>query len=123
MSSIQPRGSRWQLRVVHELLPKPFFSTFGTESEARAYGATLEDLLDRGMVPVELLEQSQTRSDATRLSKIITAYLANSNIAPSDWPVLALISKTEGDTKLSDVNATWADLWVSRLKEIGRAHV
>ncbi len=116
MASIQPRGSRWQLRVVHKLLPKPFFSTFDTEVEARAYGATLEGLLDRGMVPVELLVQDQTRTDNTHLSKIITGYLANSNIAPSDRPVLALVSKAEGNTKLSDVNATWADLWVSRLK-------
>jgi integrase len=116
MASIQPRGSRWQLRVVHKLLPKPFFSTFDSEAEAKTYGATLEGLLDRGMVPAELLVQDQTRTDNTRLAKIIKQYLADSNIAPSDRPVLDLVSRSEGNTKLSEVNATWADLWVGRMK-------
>jgi hypothetical protein len=38
MASIQNRAGKWQLRVVHKLLPKPFFDTFLDEAEARAYG-------------------------------------------------------------------------------------
>jgi len=118
MASIQPRGTRWQLRVVHKLLPKPFFSTFATETEARAYGVALEDLLDRGTVPAELLVQDQTRTDSTRLDKIITDYLAASNVAPSDRPVLAQISAAKGRHRLSDVTAAWADAWVGDLKTV-----
>ncbi len=102
MASIQPRGTRWQLRVVHKLLPKPFFSTFATETEARA----------------ELLVQDQTRTDSTRLDKIITDYLAASNVAPSDRPVLAQISAAKGRHRLSDVTAAWADAWVGDLKTV-----
>ncbi len=118
MASIQPRGARWQLRVSHKLLPKPFFSTFATEAEARAYGAQLEALLDRGTVPVELLEQDQTRTDNTRLSKIIADFLADGHVAPSDRPTLALISKTQGATRLGAVDAAWADAWVGSLKTV-----
>jgi len=116
MASIQSRGSRWQLRVVHKLLPKPFFSSFDSEPEARAYGAQLEALLDRGIVPTELLAQDQTRTDTTRIGKIIAAYLAESNVAPSDRPVLAQINAVHGNTRLHEINAAWADLWVSGLK-------
>lgn len=115
MASIQQRGGRWQLRVVHKLLPKPYFDTFGDEAEARAYGAQLESLLDRGIVPFELLD-GQKRTENPLLSKIITDYLAGSNVAPSDRPTLRQIAAVEGNTRLLSVNATWADLWVSRLK-------
>ena len=115
MASVQPRAGRWQLRVVHKLLPKPFFHTFDDEAEARAYGAQLEALLAGGIVPAELLE-GQKRTENPPLSRIITAYLAGSNVAPSDRPTLCQISKSEGDTKLLSVTAAWADLWASRLK-------
>ena len=118
MASIQPRAGRWQLRVVHHLLPKPFFSTFADEAEARAYGAQLEAQLDRGIVPTELLAQNQTRTDNTRLAKIITSYLADSNIAPSDHPMLHQLSAALGQVKLGAIDAAWADLWVSGLKTV-----
>lgn len=116
MASVQPRSGKWQLRVVHKLLPKPFFSTFADEVEARAYAAQLESLLDRGIVPAELLVQAQNRSANPPLSKIIAAYLENSNVAPSDRPTLRQISVGHGDIRLGDVSASWADLWVSGLK-------
>ena len=118
MASIQSRGDRWQLRVVHKLLPKPFFSTFVDEAEARAYGAQLESLLERGIVPTELLEQDQTRTDNTRLSKIIKDYLTDSSVAPSDRPVLSQIKSAHENVRLSEINAAWSDLWVSQLKTV-----
>ena len=118
MASIQSRGDRWQLRVVHKLLPKPFFSTFTDEAEARAYGSQLESLLERGIVPTELLEQDQTRTDNTRLPKIIKDYLTDSSVAPSDRPVLSQIKSAHENVRLSEINAAWADLWVSSLKTV-----
>ncbi len=118
MASIQNRGNRWQLRVIHKLLPKPFFSTFVDEVEARAYGAQLESMLDRGIVPTELLVQDQVRTDNTALSRIIAEYLSDSNIAPSDRPTLRQINEAHGDTRLGDIDAAWADAWVSRLKTV-----
>ena len=117
MASIQQRGGRWQLRVVHKLLAKPYFDTFADESEARAYGAQLESLLERGIVPIELVG-GQKRTDNPKLSKIIAAYLADGSVAPSDRPTLARIADTEGDAPLLSVTAAWADLWAGRLKTI-----
>lgn len=54
--NVQIRANgRAQLRVTHKLLPRPFFFTFDTEPEARGYGDQLQALLDRGVVPAELL--------------------------------------------------------------------
>lgn len=115
MASIQPRAGKFQLRVVHKLLDKPFFFTFPTYVDAQAYGVQLESLLDRGIVPVELLE-TEKRGENPFLSKLITDYLANANVAPSDRATLDLISRTKGNARLMSVNAAWADLWASSLK-------
>ena len=115
MASIQPRGGKFQLRVVHKLLDKPFFDTFTTYDDAQAYGAQLEALLDRGIVPMELLA-TEKRGDNPFLSKLIDDYLASADVAPSDRATLALLSRTKGSARLLSVNAAWADLWVSSLK-------
>ena len=115
MAAIQNRGGKWQLRVVHKLLPKPYFSTFPTREEAQDSGRQLEALLDRGTVPAEMAE-TEKRGDNPLLSKLITDYLAQANVAPSDRPVLALVGATEGNIRLQTVSAAWADLWVYRLK-------
>jgi len=117
MASIQPRSGRWQLRVVHKLLPKPFFHTFDDEAQARAYGSQLEALLANGIVPTELLD-GQKRTENPLLSTIIAAYLVGSNVAPSDRPTLHQIAASEGHTKLLAVTASWADAWASRLKTV-----
>lgn len=115
MASIQKRGEKWQVRVAHRLLPKPFFYTFPTESEARAYAAQLETMLDRGIVPVELLERDHTRTDPL-LDTLIRDFVAQAPIAPTDAPMLALLRTEVGALRLSHVNASWADGWVSQLK-------
>lgn len=103
------------MRLPHKLLPKPYFSTFISYEEADAYGRQLETLLDRGIVPVELLG-AEKRGENHFLSKLITDYLANANVAPSDRATLDLLKRTKGSARLMSVNAAWADLWVSSLK-------
>ena len=115
MASIQPRAGKYQLRVVHKLLAKPFFFTFPNYDDAQAYGVQLEALLDRGIVPVELLE-TEKRGDNPFLSKLIADYLASADVAPSDRATLDLVSRTKGNARLMSINAAWADLWVSSLK-------
>lgn len=113
--NVQPRNGRFQLRVIHKLLPKAYFDTFDSESEARAYGEQLDSLLDRGIIPVEL-NTAEKRTDNPPLSRIITNYLANSAIAPSDRPTIALVKQHEGEVKLLSITPSWADAWVSKLK-------
>ncbi len=113
--SIQPRAGKHQLRVIHKLLPKPFFHTFPSRDEAEVYGANLVTLLDRGIIPAELVD-GEKRGENPLLSKLIADYVDAANVAPSDRATLDLLSRTKGNDRLQSVNATWADLWVSGLK-------
>ena len=117
MASIQERSGKWQLRVVHKLLPKPFFDTFANEADARAYGMQLETLLDRGIVPVELLETGK-RGENPLLKRLIDDALSDASIAPSDKATLGLLCTTVGAVRLLSVTAAWADAWVSELKTV-----
>jgi integrase len=117
MASIQNRAGKWQLRVVHKLLPKPFFDTFSDEAEARAYGVQLETLLDRGIVPVELLEAGK-RGANPLLKRLIDDALSDASIAPSDRATLKLLSSAVGAVRLLSVTAAWADSWASDLKTV-----
>lgn len=115
MASVQERSGKFQLRVVHKLLPKPFFDTFADETQARAYGAKLEALLDRGTVPMELLGAGK-RNDNPPLQRLIDSALADASIAPSDRATLALLGKVVGAVRLLSVTAAWADAWVIEMK-------
>lgn len=115
--NIQPRSGKWQLRVKHSMLPKPFFSTFIEEDEARAYGVQLESLLDRGIIPVELLDSVQ-RGEDPLLYKLLTDYEKAAPIAPTDLSMVVCLKEEEGAVRLSAVTASWADAWVVRLREL-----
>jgi len=126
MASIQARGGRWQLRVVHKLLPKPFFSTFSDRAEAQAYGQQLESLLDRGIVPAELLQQT-AKPDNPALGLLIGDYDRAAPVAPSDRALLQRLRVDLGAVRLADVTAHWADAWVARMAHLApgtiRKHV
>ncbi len=115
MASIQQRGKKWQVRISHKLLPKPLFVTLDAEGPARAYAQHIEELLDRGIVPAELLEEDQRRA-GPKLERVIADYLATGAVAPTDVPTLQLLITEVGQRRTSDVSARWADAWVSDMK-------
>lgn len=115
MAAITQRGQRGQIRVKHRLLPKPFFDTFATEAEARAYAQQFESMLDRGIVPMELLDQEKRGSDPL-LSRVLEAYMDSGAAAPTDMPTMALLREKVGAHRLSAVSASWADNWVADMK-------
>ncbi|MGB4059673.1 MAG: site-specific integrase [Burkholderiaceae bacterium] len=122
MAAITQRGSRWQIRVRHALLPKPYFDTFATEEEARAYATQLESLLDRGILPSEMASAEKRGADPT-LARLLEAYQNAAPIAPSDAPVVALLADTLAQDfpglRLSGITAAWADDWVAKMKTGG----
>jgi len=122
MAAITQRGSRWQIRVRHALLPKPYFDTFSSEAEARAYAAQLEGLLDRGIVPSEMASAEKRGADPT-LARLLEAYQNAAPIAPSDQATVALLASTLPTEwpglRLSGITAAWADAWVAKMKEGG----
>lgn len=115
MAAITQRGERWQIRVKHRLLPKPYFGTFPTEGEARAYAQKFESMLDRGIVPMELADNDKRGSDPL-LSRVLEAYMDSGAVAPTDMPTMALLSEKVGAHRLSAVSASWADNWVADMK-------
>lgn len=116
MAAITHRSGKWQIRVKHKLLPKPFFYTFDTEAEARGYAAKLEASLDRGVVPLELLEQTEKRGSNPLVGQVIDQYLLEGGVAPTDRPVLAGLRQAHPRLRVGDVNAAWADKWVADMQ-------
>lgn len=115
MASIQKRGDKYQVRIVHKLLPKPLFVTLDNELAATTYAEHIEQLLDRGIVPSELLEDSRRRL-GKRLDELIRAYKTSVSVAPTDVATLELLEREVGGSRTSDVSARWADEWVRQMK-------
>lgn len=115
MASIQQRGAKWQVRIVHKLLPKPFFVSLDSEPAARAYAAHIEGLLARGTVPAEMV-QADARRLGPKLERLIVDYLASGAVAPTDVATLELLKTEVGALRVNDVTARWADAWVRDMK-------
>lgn len=119
MSSIQKRGSKWQLRVKHHLLKKPFFHTFEDEVEAINYKAILDGWLARGVVPLELLEAPQEAgTKAPLLLEVMRAYEKDPNvrIAPTEKPTLALLAKEAPGVRMSGITFQWVNQLIEGYK-------
>lgn len=112
MSSIQQRGSKWQLRVKHRLLPTVFFHTFDSEVEANNYRTILDGWLAKGVVPLELLEAAQQPGQASPLLlEVMRAYERdpNTRIAPTEKPTLALLAKETPGVRMSGITFQWVN--------------
>lgn len=116
--NVQQRGKRFQLRIKHALLHKPFFFTFDTEAEASTYGAQLESVLSRGIVPSELLAAPARKADDPLVIEVIRAYSRAAHVAPSDNEVLDVLVRETPGLRVSGVTFAWCDAYVQRLKRI-----
>lgn len=54
--AIYQRGGKWQVRLENKLLPRKHFSTFASKSEAENYQAYMLSFLERGVVPLDLID-------------------------------------------------------------------
>ena len=116
--NVQKRGNKFQLRVTHPLLPKAFFATFADEASAHSYGAGLQAMLDRGVVPAELLQEEEKRAGML-VTKMLDAYIttASPSPAPTDMDTLRLLKKELDRTlRTSDITTRWVDAWVKHMK-------
>ncbi|WP_321798434.1 site-specific integrase [Burkholderia sp. BCC1988] len=97
-----------------KLLPKPLSLTFQSEEEGDAYVARLEQLLDAGIVPADVIEQREaiaTTLDAVR------EYLRRLSVPDSDVQVLnTLLGGRLQSRALSTVDYDWAERWVTAMK-------
>ena len=114
---VRPRGSRWELRVRHKLLPRPFYATFPTEVEGNSYGEQLDAMLDRGIVPAELLAGDPKGADDPLLVAVVRAYINGAaHLTPSDDRLLGSMLDELVGVRVSGVTYRWAGGWVRRLK-------
>lgn len=115
---VKARSGNYQLRVIHKLLPKPYFRTFSEEAEARAYGQQLESALARGLLPSELAGPGPQGSN-TLLTEVIEQYRVSAPMTGSDGELLkSMLTKQGGlhGARLEDITFEWADSYVRRLK-------
>jgi integrase len=114
--SVQARGRRQQLRVKHRLLPRPFFFTFDSEAEARAYGDQLQALLDRGIVPAELLAKTAPAHDPL-LVEVIRGYTKGApHLTSSDDALLGSMLAELVGVRIGQVTYAWAERYVQDRK-------
>jgi hypothetical protein len=114
---VRPRGQRWELRVKHKLLPKSFYATFPTEAEGNSYGQQLDAMLDRGIVPAELLAGELRSADDPLLVAVVRSYINGApHLTSSDDKLLGSMLGDLVGLRVSAVTYRWAGEWVRRLK-------
>ena len=114
-TNIQQRSGKFQLRVSHKLLPKPFFFTFPTQPQAESYRDQLMALLVNGIVPQEMLSKPKSGEDPM-LPVVIRDYVTNTPVTDSDDALLALIRQEVIGVRVSGVTFAWTEDYVRQLK-------
>ena len=120
MATIRQRASgTWEIIIRRkDVLPRAHYATATTEADAKAYAGTIENMLDQGIVPLELLDESDAPPGA--LDDWLRRYLAAVHINESDNLILnALLAKAAG-WKTSAVNMAWANAWIGEMKRQDR---
>lgn len=115
MASVKEQGKRFQLRVKHRLLPRPFHFTFDTRPEAVSYGDRLTAMLDRGVVPQELLVPAKTGDDPL-VSEVIRSYTQTAPVTDSDDELLDVVMREVLTLRVSGITFKWCETYVHGLK-------
>ena len=119
-TSIQPRaGGRQQLRVIHRLLPRPFFFTFsGADAleQATSYRDQLMALLAKNTVPHALLARMEKQPGADPMVVEIVSGFEATAPADSTLDTLKLVRGDVTGMRMSQLSYEWVEEWVRRLK-------
>lgn len=118
MATVTKRGNAYQLRVTHRLLKRPFYATFDSEAEARAYGAQLETQLASGTIPAAMYLAPKATDDRL-LTQVIAAYCASAPaLTESDSALLGVAMMDEAivGLRLSGLTYRWVESYVAWLK-------
>jgi len=120
--NVQARGAKHQLRVTHELLPKPYFQTFDDPVQARNTGEVLLAMLARGVVPSELLagEPDARRGPDPLVTQAISEYEKLAPITTSDADLLVPLRTEVAGVRVSGLTFAWVEGYVASLKTAER---
>lgn len=116
MSTKRKRGNSLEYIIKRKhIRAKPWTFTFPIEQEAKAdaYIKWLEDSLDSGSMPKELVDNSES---FVILGELIREYLVQNAVAESDKKLLNVIYARIGVTKIAAINYSWVEVWVSKMK-------
>ncbi|MFM0660104.1 site-specific integrase [Paraburkholderia sediminicola] len=110
---MRPSGT-WEYTIRRKnVLPKPLSLTFETEEEGDAYVRRVEQLLDAGILPEDLVAQ---RGSVVTIDDAIRSYLGKVSLPPSDVSLLnTLLDRWKGHA-LTSVDYAWTEQWVATMK-------
>ncbi|MFM0736778.1 site-specific integrase [Paraburkholderia xenovorans] len=110
---MRPSGT-WEYIIRRKgILPKPLSLTFDTEEEGDAYVRRLEQMLDAGILPEDLVAR---RSELVTVDDAIRSYMIKVSLPDSDIALLnALIGRWTGQA-LTGVDYQWVDGWIKSMK-------
>jgi integrase len=98
------------------LLPSPVYFTFDSEEEGDRYAERAEEMLDKGVVPTEMLsEQVKTLADLCEM------YGASVQMVRSEAELLPTVTKLVQGVRIELFDYTWVERWVESLKAAGKA--
>ncbi|KLU28138.1 GTP-binding protein LepA [Caballeronia mineralivorans PML1(12)] len=112
---MRPSGT-WEYIIRRKgILPKPLSLTFDTEEEGDAYVKRLEQMLDAGILPEDLVAR---RSDLVSIDDAIRSYMTEVSLPSSDASLLnALIDRWNGQV-LTGVDYQWAGVKSMKRKDV-----
>lgn len=114
MSTKRKRGDVWEFVVKRKgLLPKPLYLTFSDEGAGDEYCRRLEGMLDRGIVPDEIRQQT---GGILTISDAIRQYQIACSISRDDTRLLNVQWDRIGDERISQVDYGWAEKFVAEMK-------
>lgn len=119
MATKRKRGAGWEFVIKRRnLLPKPLYLFFDNEHDGDAYCERAEALLDRGIVPKEILERQMQSGPRITIALAIDEYLANHAVPESDRRLLHVIAQRDGRTELAAADNKWSTEWVASMKRV-----
>jgi integrase len=116
MATKRIRGNTWHYTVRRAgILPKPLYLTFDDEAEGDEYVRRIEALLDRGIVPDELVANVDAPKKTLRAS--VRRYEEEQHITDEDHELLRIVTmRLPRELSLPELTFQWATKWVSSLK-------
>lgn len=115
-ASIQERSGKFQLRITHRLLPKPFFYTALTREDAETIRDALLKQLSLGIVPHELLAPPEKQPGHDPLvAQLITDY-QHSDLSDADADMINVMRRDVPGLRRSGLDYGWVESYVHRLK-------
>ena len=117
--NIQERSGGFQLRIIHKLLPRPFFHTFDSRIEAESYGNLLKASLARGTVPADVLAKlnpPKRANDSTVLELLVDYRTNNASISRTDDKDTGYLEKEFVAERVSDIDFDFISAFTKRLR-------